>query len=58
MINFFLRRLKKLSVVEIFVAIFIITSTVFFIKFFGLKEDTRLIRVEVVRKTLSKIMTR
>ena len=50
MINFFLRRLKKLSVVEIFVAIFIITSTVFFIKFFGLKEDTRLIRVEVVRK--------
>jgi hypothetical protein len=44
------KRLRALTPLEIFIVILVIASTVFLIKFFGIKKEYRLVRVEVIRK--------
>jgi hypothetical protein len=47
-------RLKSLTFFEIFIAITIIAFTVFVVKYFGQKVDTKIIRVEIINKSWSE----
>lgn len=50
MITFITHRLKTISPLQYFVVITIISLLIFLVKLFGIKEDYRLIRVEIVKK--------
>lgn len=48
------KRILNLHPIEIFIMLVIVSLTVFVVKFFGIKEDWKIIRVEVIKKAWSE----
>ena len=50
MYRFFINRFKKITTVGAFAFVFVFTLLIYIVKYFGIKEDYRYIRVEVIKK--------